>query len=635
MIFKGNDLFKNLSPITTRPNIDFVRNNYSLVVNEIAVLDSIPKIANTVVHFQLINGQPIAVDTSFLYAAGNQNVYNENGAVVRTIPSANNGTITISPLNFYQKSPQKVELMSFVTPYGIGLNFGNQGKVWEFDVTDYVHQLKGRKRLTMERGGENQEDMDIQFVFYEGTPARNVLSLQQIWPVTHSSYSDINSNKVYEPRTIKMQANASSFKIRSAITGHGQEGEFILRSHNLNLNGGPAEFQWDVWKGCSLNPIIAQGGTWIYDRAGWCPGAPTDVQEWNASSFLQAGQDASFDYGVSNAPGDSRYIANHQLVQYGGENFALDAAVIQVAAPGTLTEFSRRNPACMNPNIRIQNTGAMPLTSLTINFGLEGNPMSTFQWTGNLNFMQSEEVILNLPNLGVTPGTFLVTVSNPNGGTDEYANNNTIRSDYEAPMVMPSKFIIELKSNSAPSENEYQLVDASGQLIHFRGDLSSNTIYRDTVTLEDGCYEFSLTDLGGDGLSWWANAAQGTGYIRFRKESNNAIIKTFNADFGGEVYQQFAVNTVTANSALVSEIADLQLFPNPASNLLHIDIGLSQTGTGIIEITDLLGKSHFQKEGTFRQSESIEVPVSHLSSGIYLVSLQIGGQRFVKRFVKI
>ena len=28
----------------------------------------------------------------------------------------------------------------------------------------------------------------------------------------------------------------------------------------------------DMWKDCGDNPLYPQGGTWIFDRAYWCPG---------------------------------------------------------------------------------------------------------------------------------------------------------------------------------------------------------------------------------------------------------------------------------------------------------------------------------------------------------------------------
>ena len=60
------------------------------------------------------------------------------------------------------------QIMSFVTPYGLGLNFGVDGKTWYFDVTDFAPILKGNKRITMSGGGQWQEDMDIKFLFIGG-----------------------------------------------------------------------------------------------------------------------------------------------------------------------------------------------------------------------------------------------------------------------------------------------------------------------------------------------------------------------------------------------------------------------------------------------------------------------------------
>ena len=55
--------------------------------------------------------------------------------------------------------------MSFVTPYGINLNLGIDGKTWTFDMTDFTPVFNGQKQITVERGGQWQEDMDIRFLF--------------------------------------------------------------------------------------------------------------------------------------------------------------------------------------------------------------------------------------------------------------------------------------------------------------------------------------------------------------------------------------------------------------------------------------------------------------------------------------
>ena len=631
-LFAGFSLFKNALPVQQRPNVRFFIGGVNEVLTESFVLDSLQDLPRIVTQYALINQQPAPVDTFARFLASGSTIRNESGNLIQTIPSDTSGTISIGTLNYFSKSPQKVELMSFVTPYGINLNFGPKGKVWEFDVTDFVNQLKGKKRISLERGGEYQEDMDIRFVFYEGIPARKVLSLTQIWPVTHSPNSQILQDRVFEPRTISVNPLASSFKIRSAITGHGQEGEFIPRQHWLNLNGGPdPEFGWQVWTPCGVNPVYPQGGTWVYDRAGWCPGAPTDLKEFDPAPLITAGQPATFDYGMALAGGDSRYIVNHQLVQYGPAARVNDAALEEVRNPGDRVEFSRRNPSCMNPNIRITNHGSATLTSLNIHFGITGGTEQVYSWTGSLPFMKSTEIQLPMPNLGTQAGEFQVRVSSPNGQQDEFSLNDTIRSAYNAPMLISGRLIIDLKTNVSAGENSWELRNSNGEVLALGGNFLNNTSYRDTFDLEPGCYEFQLLDEGQDGLSWWANTSQGNGTLRFRNGSNG-IIKTFNPDFGGEVFQQFVVQAPAAALKPEKALADLLIFPNPAGNKLNFEIEMPGSGTCVLEILDAGGRTviHTITQG----KEHGQLDLSGLSPGLYQVKVAGPGGMLTKRFSK-
>ena len=232
----------------------------------------------------------------------------------------------------------KFEIMSLVTPYGIGLDLGSEGKTFTFDVTDFTPILRGLKRMSIERGGQNQEELDIKFLYIKGTPARDVIDINQIWPVRSNGYASIMADNVYEPRMVPTNASATDFEIRTVITGHGQEGEFIPRNHFINAAGGPNELFWEVWKECAENPIIDQGGTWIYDRAGWCPGMASDMQRTAISPLVTPGTPIEIDYGVTTASGTSNYIVNNQLGSYGAPNFLLDASVIDVIRPSQKIE---------------------------------------------------------------------------------------------------------------------------------------------------------------------------------------------------------------------------------------------------------------------------------------------------------
>ena len=207
------------------------------------------------------------------------------------------------------------------------------------------------------------------------------------------------ADDAFEPRDVLMHPNASAYKLRTTITGHGAEGEFIPQNHYLNIDSGPQEYVWSVWTECADNPVYPQGGTWIYDRAGWCPGKASDLREDDITQLVTPGQTHNIDYGVSSATGTSNYWVSSQLVSYSTPNHTLDAAIIDVLSPTNQILHIRTNPICSKPKIIIQNTGANLLTSLQIEYWINNAPApETFSWNGSLDFLEKEEVELPAPS---------------------------------------------------------------------------------------------------------------------------------------------------------------------------------------------------------------------------------------------
>ena len=118
----------------------------------------------------------------------------EYGVLIDKIHAPPTGIIDISTLSYYAKNHARFELLSLVTPYGIGLDLGPAGKTFTFDVTDFGPVLKGRRKLSVEFGGENQEELDITFWFITGTPERDVLDIQPIWPQARGYFNEIQSD---------------------------------------------------------------------------------------------------------------------------------------------------------------------------------------------------------------------------------------------------------------------------------------------------------------------------------------------------------------------------------------------------------------------------------------------------------
>ncbi|MFK7949935.1 MAG: LamG-like jellyroll fold domain-containing protein [Saprospiraceae bacterium] len=638
---RGIDLFKSFENTNERPTITFLQGNYMLSISTDTIYEAIQNTPNVVQERQifpnygLMKNDSIGVisTNSYWQAGGYEYYYDENGVLVDSTFITTDGSITPTTLSYMLRRPMKFEIMSFVTPYGINLDLGPNGKTWTFDVTDYAPILKGNKRMTLERGGQWMEDMDIRFVYIVGTPPRDVLDIDQIWRTESRNHTVIMADDYYEPKDMMIHPNGNYFKIRSTITGHGQQGEFIPQAHYLNVNGGLEEFSWQVWTECSENPIFPQGGTWIYDRAGWCPGAPSDIEESDLTPYVTAGQTAEIDYGVYGGSGDTRYIASHQLVAYGAANFTNDAAIVDIISPSDKVEYSKSGVVCSQPTLIIQNTGLTDLTSLTIEYWVNNaSTKRTYTWSGSLAFMDKEEVVLPVSealwaDIAGANNTFYAEISNPNGTTDEYSFNNKVTSNFSIPEILPSAFVVQFKTNTQGGENRYALYDDIGTQLFIRQTMLPNTIYNDTFNLAPGCYSLVINDLDDDGIDFWANS-DGAGYCRIYRTNIPAILKGLEPDFGGSITYNFTVEFPLTNQ-LIEKKADVKVFPNPANNYFVVEN--KQIRNAQIQVYNAVGQQ--VDLPNFVSDDQVLFKTDNLPKGIYFVNIQIGEKLITKRII--
>lgn len=619
------------------PAVTLHQGNYSFVSTPQIENDSIPQLPYIVVENQLTPnpGTLISDITSINYNLWPDSsvLYSPSGTAIQVIPASNTIELINETINYFNRTPSRVELMSFVTPYGINLDLGIDGKAWFFDVTDYLPILQGTKRMTMERGGQWQEDMDLQFFYVYGTPVRDVLDMRQIWKVDSRSFALIQSDSYFEPVTVKLAPATQEAKIRTMITGHGQEGEFIPRNHFLNINNGQQMHNWQVWTECGENPVYPQGGTWIYDRAGWCPGMPTDLKEWEVTPYI-SNNEFDVDYGITNATGTSNYIVNHQIVSYGSANFTTDARIQSIKSPSNDIANGRYNPVCSQPVIRIQNSGSNAMSSATITYQINNGPVESYQWSGNLAYLEESEVILPVSGAfwsAATTGSnfFKAIITAVNGNSDQYNYNDTLQSTFTLNETQPNNFIIRFRTNNAANESQYQLLDSDNNVLFTRSGMSNATTYNDTFALNQGCYKFKVYDTGDDGIDFWANS-DGVGYVQIRSLQNQ-LLKTFEPDFGDGIHYEFTV-TGTADVEGVKADKALHIFPNPSRD----QIAVNTTGLKNAEwkIVDLMGKEVKSGKTGGESSQTQVISISDIPSGMYLFLLQDSHENLTQTFVK-
>jgi len=628
-MIRGIDLFKEFQLTTERPNTTFLQGTYNMTVTGDTLLDSLQAQPNVVIEYEIIHNygsfdddDVSVLSTNYYWEALYYYIFDQNGIKIDSMPITPTGTINITELNYYSRFPSKYQIMSFVTPYGAYLDMGMEGKTWIFDVTDFSPILKEGKRITVSGGGQWQEDMDIKFHFIVGTPPRDVIDMQQLWPDNSTSYTNILNNRRFEPKDVMMNPDAFAYKIRSSITGHGQQGEFIPRSHFIDIDGGADDFIWTVWKECASNPVYPQGGTWIYDRAGWCPGMATDVREWDLTPLVTPGQSHIIDYGLYTASGSSNYIVSNQLVSYGDVNFINDAAVVEVLEPSNRIEYFRTNPMCSSPKVVIQNNGRFMLTNLTIEYWVnDATTHESYTWTGVLANMQKETVALPLTStlwsaVSGVDDKFHVLVKDPNSGVDEYSYNDTYTSDFAIPDVIPSNFIMLFKTNNAADESAWYLQDDMGNTLFARNNMTNSTLYLDTFNLSLGCYKIVITDTDDDGIDFWNNN-DGTGLARIM-DGNGSIIRTFEGDFGRSFIYNFTIDIPLTYEELNNNW-DINVYPNPAVDEFFVEAKNIHDAT--INIMNSMGQ--LVNIPSSSSTDRIQFNTTDIPKGVYFVNIKL------------
>jgi hypothetical protein len=410
---------------------------------------------------------------------------------------------------------EQYEVARFITPYGKGLDLGESGFTWIYDVTDYAPLLRGEVDL---EAGNTLELLDLRFLFVEGTPPREVRGIRNLWPLADHRYRDLADGKALEPATLTLNPNAAGFMVRSRISGHGHAGphnccEWDAKEHVL-LVGGLERFRWTVWRDCGMNPVHPQGGTWQFDRAGWCPGTFVDTYDHEVTPWVRPGEDVALDYAVEaydpdTGEADGRFLVAHQLFTYGPPSFVLDAAVDDVLAPSSHGEYRRMNPVSSDAVVRIRNLGSETLRSLRIEYGLEDGRRSSFDWEGELPFLGEETVTLPAPDWkGMSTGSrFVVELDRPNGREDEHHVNDRLTVQVAAPHVLPPEFIVHVETPGfgRAADNSYTITDRDGDAVASRTVFEDDTTYDDSVRLDPGAYAFEFLDKEEDGLirHWW------------------------------------------------------------------------------------------------------------------------------------
>jgi hypothetical protein len=175
----------------------------------------------------------------------------------------------------------------------------------------------------------------------------------------------------------------------------------------------------------------------------------------------------------------------------------LDAGIAAVTAPAGATCATS-----VTPIVTLQNFGSTTITSVQIQFNVDGSNQQTYSWTGSLGASQTTTV--NLPTMTVAAGTHVFNASTnlPNGQSDQNASNNASSSNFT--IVNADTYVtLRLTTDNYGAETTWQVAQNGGGVVASGGPYTSGAsalIVQDICVLSGQCYTFTISDSESDGI---------------------------------------------------------------------------------------------------------------------------------------
>ena len=270
-------------------------------------------------------------------------------------------------------------------------------------------------------------------------------------------------------------------------------------------------------------------------------------------------------------------------------------------------------------NFKIINRGSNNITSAVLSINDNGSTY-TKNWSGTLS--TNQEAVLPVMFSGT--GTITATLTSVNGGADSKTSNNTSSYAYTLSTASPNytatSVKLDLKLDKYGSETSWELVNSSGTVLYYGGPYTDTTtapaVKSFTFPLaNNNCYSFRIHDSYGDGIA--------PGY--YKLTTNSGVVMVNQTAFNGS-YDAYAFSLGTLLATEDAKKINLQIFPNPASDILNITKVSSSANYNIYNASgQLVTKGNIYNN---------KVNVSKLPKGIYFIEVQEKGQSSKVKFIK-
>lgn len=301
------------------------------------------------------------------------------------------------------------------------------------------------------------------------------------------------------------------------------------------------------------------------------------------------------------------------------------------------------------PTLQIQNLGTGNIFIAQVEALINGNSAGFTTWTGDIATWELADITLDPITLTEDTELELKVVSINNSPDADESNNSYDVIYYKALEGATQEITVELLTDSYGHETYWELRGDDGTVYGSGGNQAvgpdgggapytnnpngagaygNNELITETVTVPtNGCYDFVIVDDFGDGMC----CNFGNGYFKVIDGNGTTLIS--GGSFTAEAEDPFSVDAVL-NSNEISILDQIQLFPNPTSSMLNVQLDMTSTADLNMTVFNTLGQAvEVLGNRTFVAGQhNIEIDVTNFSAGVYFLNIQNGAEQSNYRF---
>jgi len=190
------------------------------------------------------------------------------------------------------------------------------------------------------------------------------------------------------------------------------------------------------------------------------------------------------------------------------------------------------------PELTLFNFGSETLTSVDIYYSINGGPDQVINWTGDLETLESESVLLPEQTFSAGSHDIYAYTDQPNGEDDENPDNDDYLHEFTIGSV---PFTLTIVLDNYPGETSWDVKNSDGDVLFSAGPYSNqpaNSTVVETFCLEENeCYEYTIYDSFGDGIC----CAWGEGSYELVNDITSEVVAS-GGEFGFEETTPFCAD---------------------------------------------------------------------------------------------